>query len=306
MKRFVTLILLFFILLPSTQHADAQEWNRSIYFDHPPAPVDSSTFFTVMSYNIRYGTADDGPNRWELRREALAHQIAEVDPDLIGFQEALRFQLDYLHEMLPGYAEFGKGRDDGDTLGEYTAIFYKEERFISWGALTRWFSDTPTIPGSMSWGNRIPRIYTVATFIDKRTNRFFRHYNVHLDHESQKSREKSIERLINLITGSEGTNIFTGDFNAGTKNPAMHRLLTYSSSRSGSLPAVDTWQKAHNYTAPGTFNGFSGDSSGTKIDFVLIEASRVNVIDANVLTNQVEGRWPSDHFPVIARLQWRQ
>ena len=71
----------------------------------------------VMTYNIRYGTADDGPNRWDRRKEFLVETIRTFDPDLLGTQETLKFQRDYLAEQLPGYAAIGVGRNDGRDDG---------------------------------------------------------------------------------------------------------------------------------------------------------------------------------------------
>src|SRR5688572_3528346 len=57
----------------------------------------------VMSFNIRYGTADDGENHWDQRREFLIETIREFDPDLLGTQETLGFQKEYIAEQLPEY-----------------------------------------------------------------------------------------------------------------------------------------------------------------------------------------------------------
>jgi hypothetical protein len=40
----------------------------------------------VLSYNIRYGTANDGENHWDKRKEFLIATIKAFDPDLLGTQ----------------------------------------------------------------------------------------------------------------------------------------------------------------------------------------------------------------------------
>ncbi|MCB2199151.1 endonuclease/exonuclease/phosphatase family protein [bacterium] len=308
MKPFITLLLLQIFLLPSTPCANAEDSDFGTYFDHPPAPVDSSSSFLVMSYNIRYGTANDGPNRWGFRREALAHQIAEVNPDLIGLQEALRFQLDYLHNMLPGYGEVGVGRDDGDTLGEYSAIFYRESRFEVGSSGTFWLSDTPDVPGSMTWGNLIPRTCSWATLRDEQTGNSCILYNLHLDHESQESRLNSIallEKKISLLpVGTRA--IVTGDFNIPLKNPAFTPLLAVRTNRGSDQESPllrASWTAVRPDVFPlGTFNGFSGDTTGEKIDHILISPA-VKVEWISIPTNPIQGRWLSDHFPVLVKLK---
>ena len=51
----------------------------------------------------------------------------------------------------------------------------------------------------------------------------------------------------------------------------------------------------------GTFNGFRGRTDGGKIDYVLVD-SRWQVEGAEILRDNDEGRYPSDHFPVVADL----
>ena len=143
-----------------------------------------------MSFNIRYGTANDGENRWALRREFLFDVMRQANADLVGLQEALDGQIQELLTALPQYGVVGVGRDDGRTRGEYAAILYRRDRFRVSDAGTFWFSDTPEVVASRSWGNTITRICTWARFID-RDGRAFWHFNVHLDHQSQPSRERS-------------------------------------------------------------------------------------------------------------------
>jgi len=178
----------------------------------------------IMSFNIRYGTAKDGSNAWTMRRALVWNLIRNHNPDIIGTQEGLRFQLDEIRKRVPGYAEIGVARSDGATKGEYAAILFRTARFRADEAGTFWLSETPEKPGSKSWGNTISRICTWAHFIDKQTHRSFYVYNTHLDHQSQPSRERGIELIAARIaarTHAEDPVIITGDFNAGEDNPVI-------------------------------------------------------------------------------------
>ncbi|HEX7086759.1 MAG TPA: endonuclease/exonuclease/phosphatase family protein, partial [Vicinamibacterales bacterium] len=182
---------------------------------------------TVMSFNIRYGTANDGDNRWELRRDLLFDVLREEDADIIGLQEALHFQIQEIVAAVPAYASVGVGRDDGKEKGEHSAILFRKERLRVLDSGTFWFSDTPEVPGSTSWGNRITRICTWARFADERGGSFYV-FNLHLDHESQPSRERSVQLLAQRIRGRAVTGdpvIVTGDFNVGEDNGAIRWLL---------------------------------------------------------------------------------
>ena len=277
-------------------------------FAHAPQSASSRPRdpLTVMSFNIRYGTANDGENHWKQRREFLFDVMREADADLVGLQEALDGQIHELLDELPQYGVVGVGRDDGKTRGEYAAILYRRDRFRVSDAGTFWFSDTPEIVASKSWGNSITRICTWARFVD-RDGRAFWHYNVHLDHQSQPSRERSAallaERIAARRNGDEPA-IVTGDFNAGETNPALTRLTTPHAG----APALylDSFRVRHpDEKETGTFTGFKfGQTTGDKIDYVLVPPG-TDVESAGIIRTSKDGRYPSDHFPVVARIVLR-
>lgn len=266
----------------------------------PAAPAE----LDVMSFNIRYGTANDGDNRWELRRQLLFDTIRTADPDVLGVQEALGGQIGEILDALPQYAALGVGRDDGKTRGEYAAILYRRDAYAVSDTGTFWFSDTPDVIASKSWGNNITRICTWARLVD-RDGRAFWVFNVHLDHQSQPSRERStallLERILTRRLPDEPV-IVTGDFNAGEQNAAITQLLR-NAGTSGA-PLIDTFRASHpDEKVVGTFTGFTvGQTSGDKIDYVLVTPG-VEVLSAGIDRTARDGRYPSDHFPVTARVR---
>jgi endonuclease/exonuclease/phosphatase family metal-dependent hydrolase len=260
----------------------------------------------VMTFNIRYGTAKDGENAWQFRRAMLFDVIREQDPDLIGLQEALDGQITEIVTALPGYAVVGVGRDDGARAGEYSAILYRSERLNVAEAGTFWFSDTPAVPGSKSWGNNITRICTWARFVD-RDGRAFWHYNVHLDHQSQPSRERSTELLrlqVDARSFPAEPVIVTGDFNVGETNPALATMTGGQGAEASLAPFVDTYRVLHpDEREVGTFNGFKpAATQGDKIDYVLVQPG-TQVLGADIVRTSRNNRYPSDHFPVVARVR---
>ena len=255
---------------------------------------------TVMSFNIRYGTAKDGENAWPVRQAMVFDVIRDQDADVIGLQEALDFQIDEILDAAPAYASIGVGRDDGAARGEFAAILFRKKRFRIADAGTFWFSDTPAVVASKSWGNNITRICTWARLID-RDGRGFYVYNVHLDHESQPSRERSTQLLRARVDARPVRTdpvVITGDFNVGEENPAIATLIG---------PFVDTFRVVRPTEKPsGTFTAFKvGTVDGEKIDYVLAQP-RTDVLSADIVRFSRGGRYPSDHFPVVARIRLRE
>jgi endonuclease/exonuclease/phosphatase family metal-dependent hydrolase len=251
----------------------------------------------VMSFNIRYGTAADGANAWPNRRELVIGTIRAQAPDVLGLQEALRFQLDELGVALPEYGQLGVGRDDGRAAGEYAAILYRRDRLEVEASGTFWLSDTPEVPGSASWGNRITRVSTWARFRDRATAARLAVFNAHLDHESQSSREHGVRLILgradSLAAGLPV--VFLGDFNAGEDNPAIVAVRAAGFADTYRvLRPDDRWA--------GSFSGFVGDSSGPKIDYIFARGEW-DVRSADVLRRRSGTRDASDHFPIVARIR---
>jgi endonuclease/exonuclease/phosphatase family metal-dependent hydrolase len=265
----------------------------------------------VMTFNIRYGTANDGENHWKNRKEMVFDVIRNHPSDVVGLQEALRFQMDEIRKECPVYGEIGVAREDGYEEGEYSSILYRTDRFGVGESGTFWLSDTPEIPGSNTWGAACVRICSWARLIETKTGNAFYIFNLHLDHVSQPSREKSAVLLAERIRNRRFKDPFvvTGDFNVGESNSVVKYLKGQSGIDSGTgqktvntVPMVDTFRVLHpDITDVGTFNRFKGNRQGDKIDYVFTLPT-VKVLEAQILYDNIEGHYPSDHFPVIARL----
>lgn len=255
----------------------------------------------LMSFNIRFGTANDGPNHWNLRRDMVMDVFTRHDADVIGLQEALAFQVSEIRGRLPHYAAVGVGRDDGLTAGEHCTILYRADRFTLAESGTFWLSDTPERVASVTWGNSITRICTWVRLIDDASGRGFYVFNTHFDHVSQPSRERSVRLITQRVAERQHPDpvIVMGDFNVGENNPAMNYLL-----RDADGPGwVDTFRVIHpEEKVVGTFNAFRDRIDGEKIDFVLVQPG-TKVLDASIDRTRVDGRSPSDHEPVTAVIE---
>jgi len=262
----------------------------------------------ITSSNIRYGTAADGINAWDERKQLLFQVLTEQAFDSAGLQEALAFQLEELDVALPDYARVGVGRDDGQEQGEFSAILYNEQKYEAVGSGTFWFSDTPEVPGSMSWGNTLPRICSWARLKNLETGRHYYHFNVHLDHLSQPSREKSSQLLAARIAGrpeQADPVVVTGDFNAEPDNLAITYLLGTAMFENMQTPFTveDAWLKLHaadtNSTTYHAWNG--GMTGGTHIDYVMFGPG-ITAKSAEIIFDHEGEVYPSDHYPVSAVL----
>jgi endonuclease/exonuclease/phosphatase family metal-dependent hydrolase len=267
----------------------------------------------VMTFNIRYGTADDKENSWANRKDLVVDVLRKHDPDVVGLQEALRSQLDDIRAALPQYGEIGVGRDDGQTKGEYSAILYKEDRFTVAESGTFWLSDTPEVCGSITWGNNCTRVCTWGRFVPKETGKAFYLFNTHLDHVSQYSRERSAILLTSRIRdrAQKDPFVLTGDFNTGEDNPVVRYLkgeqelhIAGDGQSKNPIPLIDTFRALHpDASEVGTFHTFKGVRTNAKIDYIFAEPG-TKVLQAEILHDNKDNRYPSDHFPVKAAIRF--
>ena len=261
----------------------------------------------VMSFNIRYGTANDGENDWDKRKEFLVATIKAFDPDLLGTQETLGFQRDYLADQLPGYAVLGVGRDNGKEKGEMMALYYRQERFEALDEGHFWLSESPDSPGSKSWDSSLPRMVTWVKLTDRKNaaGKPIVFFNTHFDHRGPEARRESARLLRRRIDSlaKDCAVIVTGDFNAGEGSPPYQALFANADHQTALL---DCFRVAHPQPGDqeGTFSGFRASATeGSRIDWIACTHD-FQVTSAEIDRTERGGRTPSDHFPVKATLGW--
>lgn len=248
----------------------------------------------VASYNIRFDNPNDHGNLWQDRAIHLIHQIKFHKMDIIGTQEGLHHQLEEMKNSL-GFPYVGVGRDEGNTKGEFTAIFFNPNKLDLIDQGTFWLSPTPEKP-SKGWDAALPRICTYAKFITKGGKKFWV-FNTHYDHIGQKAREESSRLVLSKISelNDEGLEIILmGDFNVNPENTA-YRLVVEQSELKDSrliseLPSVAN---------QGTFNGFKWEQLPKEIIDHIFVSPGLKVKRHGILTENYGMKYPSDHFPVM-------
>ena len=273
----------------------------------PSLAVVQTSDMRVMSYNIRYGTANDGDNHWDKRREFLVETIKAFDPDLLGTQETLGFQRDYLVERLTGYDVLGVGRDDGKEAGEMTALYFKRSRFEKLDGGHFWLSETPDQPGSKSWDTSLTRMVTWVKLRDRRQPkaRPLMFFNTHFDHRGVQARIESARLIRRRVIEANKTCrvIVTGDFNMGEGSETYKALFDLNNGQPS--PVRDTYRVANPTRATNerTFSNFKADAAdGPRIDWIGV-SKEWQVVSAAIDRTERGGRTPSDHFPVTAVLR---
>ncbi len=256
----------------------------------------------VMTFNIRLDTPNDSLNAWPYRKDMLASQILFHDIHILGVQEALHRQMKDLEARLPRYRYTGRGRDDGETKGEYSAIFFDTARLKLLKSETFWLSLTPDVPGSKSWDAAITRVVTWGKFRDRKTKKEFFVFNTHFDHLGKEARRESAKLLLKKVSDIAGNMpvILMGDFNARPADEPI-RILMDTSSHFHFSNAKILSREPH-YGPHGTFNGFRNkEVDDQPIDYIMLRG-KWKVLKHATLSQTWQGRFASDHFAVMAIL----
>ena len=279
----------------------------------------------VATYNIRNHNSSDSihGNGWDQRCPVICNQVRFYDFEVFGAQEVLHDQLLDMQAQLPEYDYVGVGRDDGKTKGEYAPVFYKREQFKLLDSGRFWLSQVTDRPNK-GWDAALPRICTWAKLQDRHSGFTFFFFNLHMDHIGVEARKNSarlvLEKIADICAGQPV--ILTGDFNVDQHSPNYEILES-------SALLKDSYQEAGiRYALNGTFNDFKPDmKTDSRIDHIFVspgfgverygiltdtyrtEALGQKAVNSSNFPKEVslkkfEARTPSDHFPVMAIVEF--
>lgn len=253
-----------------------------------------------MTFNIRFDAVADAPggNRWRDRLDSVRETIARSGPDIVGFQEALRTQLDDLVEAMPTHRGVGKPRDVGETA-EYVPLFFDASRFTLEEQGDFWLSPTPEAEGSLGWDTGVTRHCTWVRLEDRASGLRFAVFNTHLDRWGHLARLEATKLIIQRIgLAPHLPAVILGDFNAEEDSEALS-LLKAAGFR-------DTFRQIHpTATDVQTIHHYSDVSGSRKIDYIMCDR-HWDVVEADIIRQEACGRLPSDHYPVTARVLLRR
>ena len=253
---------------------------------------------TIISYNIRYDNNWDVENSWKIRRKKISKILIQYSPSIVGIQEGLLNQVQYIDSSLINYDYVGVGRDDGKEKGEFCAIYFDTTRYVLLKNSTFWLSETPdTI--SVGWDAALERICTYGLFKDRITRKAFWVFNTHFDHIGIIAREKSSELIlkkINKINRQSLPVILMGDFNSIPNSPPVKEIITELSDA-----LQISMEKLHG--PRGTFNGFNEDLPiEQRIDYIF--TNKLKVLSYTHINDRLDNnRHISDHLPVMIKIQ---
>ena len=202
----------------------------------------------LMSFNIRYyKKGADGSNGWENRKEAVLKMLREENPDIVGFQEPHRPQVDYLKVHLSDYGSVDMGRDADTDIekkpdgGEHLMLMYRKSRYILLDSGFFWLSETPE-KASRGWDAMCRRVTVWGKFRDRKNGKEFYYFDTHFDHIGPNARKHEAEMMaakMREIAGDKATVFGSGDLYTTDDHDALSPLRAWMSGARETSPVTD-------------------------------------------------------------------
>lgn len=252
---------------------------------------------SVMSFNVRFDTEEDGDNKWSNRKEAILNMWNATRPSIVGIQEGLQHQVEFLDDNLPEYEYVGVGRDDGQSSGEYAAIYYLAEDFELLASNTFWLSETPDSP-SLGWDANNIRIATWAHLKDRDHNRSIFVFNTHFDHKGAVAREESAKLLVEKVKEIVPDNVpvfITGDFNAWISNNLFEPITSRY---------LDARRFADYTDNEKSFNLWGKWYANWDVDYIFYQNAKA--LAFRTVKEDFGVPYVSDHYPIITHFNYNQ
>ena len=254
----------------------------------------------IATFNIRWDNPGDEGNLWKDRQHHVVSLLQFHQIGIVGIQEGLIHQVKQLESNLE-FDYIGVGRDDGEDKGEFSAILFDPQRYKLLDHGTFWLSPTPERP-SKGWDAALNRVCTWGKFKDQSGQTFYV-FNIHYDHIGQQAREESsklVLKQINAINQEKLPVIWMGDFNVTPDNPAYTTIISAPGWKDARLIS-----EIPAYGPAGTFTGFDWNKMPDGIIDHIFVNGPIKIIRHGILTDNYGKKYPSDHFPVMAEIQWK-
>ncbi len=262
----------------------------------------------LMTYNLKFASPDFKPS-WEIRREMQVELIRKYNPDIIGTQEGLKEQIDWLADHLPEYVVVGEGRKGGDD-DEHMAIFFRRDKFRLRELHSFQLSETPEIIGSGPEVN--PRMATWARFA--LINRPAKGEDSPYPQDYRGNWENTQEFYV------FNTHYFNGRIDSLARINASKLILQ----RIKALDRFGSWKAERPIFLMGDFNCRPGSApykvlvgdknsnnpdllknsfeDPNKIDWILYKGT-LKVLKYEEVDYNVNGSYPSDHKPIYVEFE---
>lgn len=264
--------------------------------------------FKVITFNLRKDSFLDRQNRWNYRKYMVSDFIRKSGAAVVGVQELMPKMKKDIMDNLSEYQLFGKGRSKR-LFNEHSDILVRNDNLEAKFLKTIWLSKRPEKFGSHAFLAFFPRICTICEVTFKDSGKKVRVFNAHFDHISGFARKVGLEMILEYMDKFQQESpmpiVLMGDFNVRPDNKLVERLRK-NKHRFPNIKLVDAYAYANGQVESlNTYHGFKGTTKGkARLDYIFV-SDDLEVVNTYVDHTAKDGKFLSDHYPIVATLQFK-
>lgn len=260
-------------------------------------PNANKASLNIMSYNILMDLNKTG--RPSDPRSKMVSTILANDTDVFGTQEDNNDNGNVFFKKLGAYSYY-KGANE-ENNGNY--IYWKTDRFNLLKKGFYYLSDTPEIRSKFS-DSKHYRTMTYVILEDKETGKQFLFVDTHLQNNNTEgsddtTRKKQLVVLTSLIKQINVNSlpvIIMGDFNTSSDAVSVQTFKRDNPNLGETIDIAVTKGDIGK-----TFANNFKDRTDT-IDHIFVSTDRIYTKYFSVIDNKTNGKYPSDHLPLLAQI----
>lgn len=268
----------------------------------------------ILSFNLRADFKRDKVNCWDFRKRYAMKLIEDSGATIIGVQELLPKMREDIENMLYNYKLLGDGRYNGtkENGDEHADIIINTSEAEADIYKTFWLSKNNE-EMSRAYYAFFPRICTVAEVYIKKLDAYVRVFNTHFDHICGMARVLGVNIILRMMSElneeKEMPIILMGDMNARPHSKPI-KILRDNLHPYKNITLTDAYTACEAGSVKKTHHGFKQTGflamliDRAPIDYIFV-SSEFEVLNAYVDCSCYNGRFPSDHFPLVAELRLR-
>lgn len=252
----------------------------------------------IITFNLRFENEKDGDNAWVYRRDMVVDIICQYQPDILGTQEGKWSQISYLKERLPEYDPLMPGRIPDKTI-QCPTLFFKKDKFDIEGGSDFWLSKTPEVHLSKDWDSAFPRMISFAEVRVESSYRKMVAAVTHLDNIGIEARYQQAKIIAEWVNQQRFPVVLMGDFNDGSASRVHETITVPETSLQDTWQMMEGCEDAQSYT----HHGFCGIPQLARMDWILADFN-FRVVDARIIRDHFNSKYPSDHYPYMADIEF--
>ncbi|MGI5893527.1 MAG: endonuclease/exonuclease/phosphatase family protein [Candidatus Merdivicinus sp.] len=262
----------------------------------------------VASFNLKHDSFLARKNAWQYRRELISELIRQSNAAIIGVQELIpSMREDIMARLSNCYSIRGLGRSK-NLEDEQSAILFKNDNVKICSDKIFWLSKHPEKLGSRAYYAFFPRICTVCEAFVEELGTKVRVFNTHFDHICGMARVLSVRIILQYMHElnqiEKLPTVLMGDLNAKPNSKPI-RILSQNLHDYPDIHLTSIWQDFTQQEIFNTYHGFRGKRKGDPIDYIFL-SDEFELEDAYIDQTNFNGRYPSDHYPLVAILRLKK